>query len=71
MTIDITMNNMTAFTADPATLDRTIPTIQGHFLLTRLYLVLVVLHVAGVLRHQLTRSNVLRRMGLNLSLGNR
>ena len=63
------LNGMTAFTADPAALDRTVPTISGHFLLTRLYLVLVVLHVAGVLRHQFTRSNVLRRMGLNLRLG--
>lgn len=65
----LALNNTTAFTVDPATLDRTVATTQGHFLLTRLYLVLVVLHVAGVLRHQFTRSNVLRRMGLNLPLG--
>jgi cytochrome b561 len=60
------LNNMTAFTADPAALDRTVPTIQGHFVMTRLLLVLVVLHVAGVVRHQLTRSNVLGGMGLKL-----
>lgn len=63
------LNNMSAFTADPAALDRTVPTIQGHFLMTRLLLVLVVLHVGGVLRHQFTRSNILRRMGLNLPIG--
>jgi len=63
------LNGTTAFTADPATLDRTVPTIQGHFLMTRLLLALVVLHVAGVLRHQFTRSNILRRMGLNLPIG--
>lgn len=65
----LALNDMTAFTADPAGLDRAVPTIQGHFLLTRLYLALVVLHVAGVMRHQFTRSNILRRMGLNLPLG--
>lgn len=65
----LALNNMTAFSADPAILDRTVPTVQGHFLMTRLFLVLVVLHVGGVLRHQFTRSNILRRMGLNLSLG--
>lgn len=65
------LNNTTAFTADPAALDRTVSTIQGHFLLTRLYLALVVLHVAGVLRHQFTRSNILRRMGINLPIGKR
>jgi hypothetical protein len=32
-------------------------------------LLLTALHVVGVLRHQLTRSNVLRRMGLNVPLG--
>ena len=63
------LNNMTAFSADPAALDRSVPTIQGHFLMTRLLLVLVFLHVAGVLRHQFTRSNILRRMGLNLPIG--
>lgn len=64
-----TLNNTTAFTADPALLDRTVPTVQGHFLMTRLYLLLTALHVVGVLRHQLTRSNVLRRMGLDVPLG--
>lgn len=63
------LNNMTAFTADPAVLDRTVPTIQGHFLMTRLFILLAVLHIGGVLRHQFTRSNILKRMGLNLSLG--
>ena len=63
------LNNTTPFTADPAVLDRTVPTIQGHFLMTRLFLALVFLHVAGVLRHQILHSNVLRRMGLNLRLG--
>ena len=63
------LNNMTAFTANPAALDRSVPTIQGHFLMTRLFLALVFLHVAGVLRHQFTRSNVLRRMGMNLPVG--
>jgi cytochrome b561 len=65
----LALNNMTAFSADPAILNREVPTIQGHFLLTRLFLVLFVLHVGGVLRHQFTRSNILRRMGLNLPLG--
>ncbi len=65
----LALNGMTAFTADPAALDRTVPTIQGHFLMTRLYIALVVLHVGGVLRHQFTKSNVLRRMGLNLPIG--
>ena len=65
----LALNNMIAFTVDPAALDRTVPTIQGHFLMTRLYLLLMILHVAGVLRHQFTRSNVLRRMGLNIPLG--
>lgn len=63
------LNNMTAFTANPAALDRSVPTIQGHFLMTRLLLALVFLHVAGVLRHQFTRSDILRRMGLNLPIG--
>lgn len=65
----LALNDMTAFTADPAVLDRTVPTIDGHFLQTRLLLVLVLLHVGGVLRHQLTRSNILGRMGLNLPIG--
>jgi cytochrome b561 len=65
----LALNNMIAFTADPAALDRTVSTIQGHFLMTRLYLALMILHVAGVLRHQFTRSNVLRRMGLKIGLG--
>lgn len=65
----LALNNMTAFTADPGVLDRTVPTIQGHFLMTRLFLVLVLLHVGGVLRHQFTRSNILRRMGLKLPIG--
>ncbi|HRI55486.1 MAG TPA: cytochrome b/b6 domain-containing protein [Anaerolineae bacterium] len=62
------VNNTTPFTADPAVLDRTVLTIQAHFLMTRLFLALVFLHVAGVIRHQFLRSNVLRRMGLNLPL---
>jgi len=65
----LALNNMTAFTADPAALDRTVPTIRGHVLMLLLCLVLVLLHVAGVLRHQFTRSNVLRRMGLKLPIG--
>jgi cytochrome b561 len=65
----LALNSTTAFTVDPAALDRTVPTIQGHFLMTRLYLLLVFLHLAGVLRHQFTRSNILRRMGLNLPVG--
>ena len=65
------LNDMTAFTADPAVLDDTVPTIQGHFLMTRLFLVLTVLHIGGVMRHQLTKSNILKRMGLNLSIGKR
>ncbi len=65
----LALNDMTAFTADPAVIDRTVPTINGHFLQTRLILVLVLLHVGGVIRHQLTRSNVLKRMGLNLPIG--
>ena len=63
------LNNMTAFTADPAVLDRNVPTIQGHFLMTRLFLLLAVLHIGGVIRHQFTHSNILKRMGLNLPLG--
>lgn len=63
------LNDMTAFTADSAVLDDTVPTIQGHFLMTRLFLLLAVLHIGGVMRHQFTRSNILNRMGLNLSLG--
>ncbi len=39
----LALNNMIAFTADPAILDRTVPTIQGHFLMTRLYLLLMIL----------------------------
>lgn len=62
------LNNMTSFNADPAALNK-VPTMEGHFVMTRLYLVLMLLHVAGVLRHQFTRSNILRRMGLNLPLG--
>lgn len=65
----LALNSMTAFSVEPAGLDRTFPTFQGHFVLTRLYILLIFLHVAGVLRHQLTRSNVLRRMGLNLPIG--
>ena len=65
----LTLNNTNPFTVDPATLVRSVVTIPGHFLLTRLLLVLVVLHVAGVLRHQFTRSDVLRRMGLSLQRG--
>jgi len=68
-TATLALNNTTAFTVDPSILDRTIATVQGHFVLTRLFIVLVVLHVAGVMRHQLTRSDVLRRMGLNTPLG--
>ena len=67
--VTLALNNMTAFTADPGALDRTVPTIQFHFLMTRLYIALVILHVGGVLRHQFTRSNVLRRMGLKLPIG--
>jgi cytochrome b561 len=63
------LNDMTAFTADPTVLDDTVPTVQGHFLMTRLFLLLAVLHIGGVMRHQFTRSNILKRMGLNLSLG--
>jgi len=59
------LNSTTPFTVDLAVFDRTVPTIQGHFLLTRLLLVLVFLHIAGVLRHQFTRGNVMRRMGVN------
>lgn len=65
------LNDMTAFTADPAILDDTVPTIQGHFLMTRLFLALTVLHIGGVMRHQFTKSNILRRMGLKLSIGKR
>jgi cytochrome b561 len=65
----LALNNTLIFSVDPAALDRTVPTIQGHWLMTRLFMVLVFLHVAGVLRHQFTRSNVLRRMGLNLPIG--
>jgi cytochrome b561 len=65
----LALNGATSFTVDPAALDRAVPTIQGHFLMTRLYIALVLLHVGGVLRHQFTRSNILRRMGLNLGLG--
>ena len=60
---------MTVLTADPADMDRTVSSIRGHFVMTRLLLVLVGVHVAGALRHQFTRSNILRRMGLNLPLG--
>jgi cytochrome b561 len=65
----LALNNMTAFTVDPAVLDRAVPSIQGHFLMTRLLLLLIFLHVAGAVRHQLTRGNILRRMGLNLPVG--
>lgn len=59
------LNSTTPFTVDLGVFDRTVPTIQGHFLLTRLLLVLVFLHIAGVLRHQFSRGNVMRRMGVN------
>jgi cytochrome b561 len=62
----LTLNGVTSFNVDPATLDRSVPTIQGHFLFSRLVIALVVLHVGGVLRHQFTKSKVLSRMGLNL-----
>ena len=65
----LALNDMTAFSADPALLNREVSTVQGHFVLTRLFLALFVLHVGGVLRHQFTRSNILRRMGLKLPLG--
>lgn len=65
----LSLNGVTSFTVDPAALNREVPTIQGHFLMTRLYIALVLLHVGGVLRHQFTKSNILRRMGLNLKIG--
>lgn len=66
---NLSLNDMTVLTADPAGMDRTVSSIRGHFVLTRLLLLLVAVHVAGAIRHQLFHSNILRRMGLNLPLG--
>lgn len=62
-------NGVNALTVDPALLNRDIPTIQGHFLFTRLIILLVLLHIGGLFRHQFTKGNVLSRMGLNLKIG--
>ena len=64
------LNGMTFLNADPAALNREVPSVQGHFLLTRLLIVLVLLHVGGVLRHQFTKGDVTGRMGLKLPAAN-
>jgi cytochrome b561 len=64
------LNGMTFLNADPAALNREIPPVQGHFLFTRLLIVLVLLHVGGILRHQFTKGDVTGRMGLKLPAAN-
>lgn len=53
-------------TVIPATLDNPMPR-TTHFFLAWTYLALLVVHVAGVVRYQATKGDVLRRMGVRVA----
>jgi cytochrome b561 len=62
----LALNGVTSFGVDPAALNRDFAPFQGHFLFSRLLIVLVLLHLAGVLLYQFTKGDVTSRMGLKL-----
>lgn len=67
----LVLNHMTFFNADPAMLSRAVPTMRPHVLFVLVGILLVFIHVVGAIRHQLTHSNILRRIGLNTRIGKR
>lgn len=58
------LSGLTPFSVAPEAINRDVPPIAGHFVLSRLYLVLLVLHLVGVFRYQFFEGNVFARMGL-------
>lgn len=63
-------SGLNAFTVTPEAINRDVLPIQGHFLISRVYMGLFAAHLIGVLRYQFAEGNVFARMGLGwLKLG--
>jgi len=58
------LSGLTPFNVTPEAINRDAPPIAGHFVMSRIYLVLLVLHLGGVFRYQFLEGNVFARMGL-------
>lgn len=59
-------NDVNFLTILPSNLNRDLPAITVHGIAGKLILVFVFLHIAGVMRYQFTKGDILSRMGINL-----
>lgn len=64
----LAFSGMTAFTVVPGEIVDSAPR-TGHSVLSKLFLVLLVAHIVGVVRYQLVNGDVMGRMGVNLGGG--
>ncbi|MDW8326290.1 MAG: cytochrome b/b6 domain-containing protein [Anaerolineales bacterium] len=60
----LALSGLNPFNVAPESINHDVPPIAGHFVLSRLYMLLLVLHLVGVFRYQFFEGNVFARMGL-------
>jgi cytochrome b561 len=60
----LAVSGLTPFNVTPESINRDAQPIAGHFVMSRVYLALLVAHLVGVFRYQFFQGNVFARMGL-------
>lgn len=60
----LALSGLTPFNVAPEAINHDVPPVAGHFLLSRVYIALLVAHLAGVIRYQFFEGNVFARIGL-------
>jgi cytochrome b561 len=63
------LNDVNFLTIDPSNLNRDLPSVNLHEILGILVFGLIFLHIAGVIRYQVTKGDVMKRMGIPFPLG--
>ncbi|MCB1144759.1 MAG: cytochrome b/b6 domain-containing protein [Leptospiraceae bacterium] len=60
------LNEVNFITIDPSNLNRKVPSVEVHEIMGKLIFGLIFLHIAGVIRYQITKGDVLGRMGISI-----